>query len=329
MPRRGARAGGSGVRSPGSAPAQRGRQGNTTTAACGFNYMRIDIWSDVVCPWCSIGKRRLERALADFPHRDQVEVVYHSFLLDPGAPTEPTGTAQEMLARKYGMTLAEAAEKQSAVIAVAAELGMDWGRHHESPHVGTVDAHRLLHLALAEGGPAPAGRAQGRPAPGLLRRRAQRRRPRRAARGRDSGSASTPSGSTRSWPAMSSPATSPPTLHRPALTVRPGVPFFVVDEKYGVSGAQPTELFAQLLERAWTEGDPPRDGPERGGRRGLRSRRLSDLTANRGTSPRESGDRPVESGRLDRSVLTTRRARSLDSRNGGRRARGGRRPAPA
>ena len=64
--------------------------------------MRIDIWSDVVCPWCSIGKRRLERALADFPHRDDVEVVYHSFLLDPGAPTEPTGTAQEMLSRKYG-----------------------------------------------------------------------------------------------------------------------------------------------------------------------------------------------------------------------------------
>ncbi len=116
--------------------------------------MRIDIWSDVVCPWCSIGKRRLEQALAEFPHRDEVEVVFHSFMLDPSAPSEPEGTAQEMLARKYGLTLADAAEKQTAVIAVAAELGMDWRKHHESPHVGTFDAHRLLHLALAEGGPA-------------------------------------------------------------------------------------------------------------------------------------------------------------------------------
>ena len=62
--------------------------------------MRFDIWSDVVCPWCSIGKRRLEQALADFPHRDEVEVVFHSFLLDPSAPTVPDGTAQEMLSRK-------------------------------------------------------------------------------------------------------------------------------------------------------------------------------------------------------------------------------------
>ncbi len=64
--------------------------------------MRIDIWSDVVCPWCYIGKRRLEKALAEFEHADRVEVVWHSFQLDPGAPREASGSVPEMLGRKYG-----------------------------------------------------------------------------------------------------------------------------------------------------------------------------------------------------------------------------------
>src|SRR5690242_5576142 len=68
--------------------------------------MLIEIWSDVVCPWCYIGKRRLEEALASFPHADQVEVVYRSFELDPAAPTAGTETKAEMLGRKYGGGLA-------------------------------------------------------------------------------------------------------------------------------------------------------------------------------------------------------------------------------
>ncbi|MDZ5622974.1 DsbA family oxidoreductase [Nocardioides bizhenqiangii] len=217
--------------------------------------MRIDIWSDVVCPWCSIGKRRLEQALADFPHRDQVEVVYHSFMLDPGAPTEPTGTAQEMLARKYGLTLADAAEKQSAVIAVAAELGMDWHQHHDSPHVGTFDAHRLLHLALAEGGPvqqatlkdallqAYFGEARNVADHDVLREVA-------AGVGLDAA---------RVDEVLASDAYAADVaadIAKARAYGATGVPFFVVDEKYGVSGAQPAELFAQLLERAWAESRP-------------------------------------------------------------------------
>lgn len=217
--------------------------------------MRIDIWSDVVCPWCSIGKRRLERALADFPHRDQVEVVYHSFLLDPGAPTEPTGTAQQMLARKYGLTLAQAAERQAAVIAVAAELGMDWSKHHESPHVGTVDAHRLLHLALAEGGPrqqaalkdallqAYFGDARNVADHAVLREVASEVGP-DAARVDDVLSGEEYAGDVAA------------DIAQARAYGATGVPFFVVDEKYGVSGAQPTELFTQLLERAWSESRP-------------------------------------------------------------------------
>jgi len=217
--------------------------------------VRIDIWSDVVCPWCSIGKRRLERALADFDHRDEVEVVYHSFLLDPSAPTAPTETAQEMLARKYGLTLADAAEKQAMVTRLAAEEGMDWRRHHDSPHVGTVDAHRLLHLALAEGGPALQAalkdalllayfsEARNVADHGVLREIAtgvglDGARVDQVLAGEEYvDDVATDIAQARAYGAT-------------------GVPFFVVDNKFGVSGAQPTEFFAQLLDRAWSESHP-------------------------------------------------------------------------
>jgi len=220
--------------------------------------VRIDIWSDVVCPWCSIGKRRLERALAEFPHRDQVEIVYHSFLLDPTAPTAPTGpteTAQQMLARKYGLTLEQAAEKQAMVTALAAEEGMEWRRHHESPHVGTVDAHRLLHLALAEGAPGQQAalkdalllayfdEARNVADPAVLREVAVgagldgARVDEVLASDEYAGDVTADIAQARAYGAT-------------------GVPFFVVDEKYGVSGAQPADFFTQLLERAWTESHP-------------------------------------------------------------------------
>ena len=217
--------------------------------------MRIDIWSDVVCPWCSIGKRRLERALSDFPHRDDVEVVYHSFLLDPGAPTEPSQTAQEMLARKYGLTPADAAEKQAMVIQVAAEEGMDWRRHPESPHVGTVDAHRLLHLALAEGGPAQQatlkdallqayfGGARNVADHAVLREIA-------TAVGLDAGRVEEVLAGGEYADAVAA------DISQARAYGATGVPFFVVDERYGVSGAQPAEVFTQVLERAWADSRP-------------------------------------------------------------------------
>lgn len=217
--------------------------------------MRIDIWSDVVCPWCSIGKVRLERALAAFPQRDQVEVVYHSYLLDPSAPTEPTETAQQMLARKYGLTLAQAAERQGAVIALAAEEGMDWQGHPDSPHIGTVDAHRLLHLALAESGPeqqavlndallqAYFGRAANLADHDVLRDVA-------VGVGLDPARVVEVLSGEEYADAVAA------DIAQARAYGATGVPFFVVDEKYGVSGAQPTELFTQLLERAWADSRP-------------------------------------------------------------------------
>ena len=113
--------------------------------------MKIEIWSDVVCPWCYIGKRRIENALAEFGHADEVEVHWRSYELDPGAPTEPTQSTSVMLARKYGQSAEGAKQMQDRVEAVAAEEGLVY-RLSETLHLNTVDAHRLIHLAHAEGG---------------------------------------------------------------------------------------------------------------------------------------------------------------------------------
>src|SRR6476660_2701857 len=110
--------------------------------------MRIEIWSDVVCPWCFIGKRRLEKALAAFPH-DDVEVVYRSFELDPSSPKVPTQTVAEHLGAKFGGGAAAGQQMVERVEAVAAEEGLLF-RLGECMRANTVDAHRLLHLALAE-----------------------------------------------------------------------------------------------------------------------------------------------------------------------------------
>ncbi|MHA6628464.1 DsbA family oxidoreductase [Pseudonocardia sichuanensis] len=108
--------------------------------------VKVEIWSDVVCPWCAIGKRRFEKALAGFAHRDEVEVSFHSFELDPSAPREREGDLAEHLAGKYGISRDEAADKHRQMTATAAADG--WDFHFERARAGnTFDAHRLLHLA--------------------------------------------------------------------------------------------------------------------------------------------------------------------------------------
>jgi predicted DsbA family dithiol-disulfide isomerase len=216
--------------------------------------MRLDIWSDVVCPWCFLGKRRLERALASFAHADEVEVVWHSFQLDPGAPSEPVETVAQSLGRKYGGGEAAGRQMIDRVEAAAAEEGMIW-RHHESPRVGTVDAHRLLHLALAEGGP----ELQGRLKETLLAAyfmeavnvadHAELRRLATSA-GLPEARVDRVLGSQdhldEVWADQ----------EQAAAYGATGVPFFVIDHRYGVSGAQPAETFTTVLERVWAETHP-------------------------------------------------------------------------
>lgn len=111
--------------------------------------MRVDIWSDVICPWCYVGKARFEKALDSFAHRDEVEVVYHSFELDPSAPRGQRESNLAMLGKKFGKSPAEALAMDGQVgsLARAEGLGFDSAR----PVGNTFDIHRVLHLGLDRG----------------------------------------------------------------------------------------------------------------------------------------------------------------------------------
>jgi len=211
--------------------------------------VRVEIWSDVVCPWCYIGKRRFERALAAFEHRDEVEVRWRSFELDPHAPRE--GGDEEpaaRLARKYGMTVEEARAAQDRVTGLAAEEGLAYRLDAARP-ANTFDAHRLLHLAADRG-------VQGAVKEGLMAAHFTAARPIgdpetlvavAAEAGLDEAAA-------REVLAGDAYAEDVAADERDAAELGiSGVPFFVLDRRYGISGAQPAELIHQALTRAWSE----------------------------------------------------------------------------
>lgn len=225
--------------------------------------MRIEIWSDVVCPFCFLGKRRLESALADFPHADEVEVVWRSFQLDPTAPTVVQETVAEHLGSVYGGGVEAGRQMIERTQEMAAAEGLDF-RHGEAPWVGTLDAHRLLHLALdSSPDPAPAGETvQQRLKESLLA--AYFLHARNVAdpsvlldvavsAGLDPGRVAEVLASDEYAEEVAA------DVAQAAAYGASGVPFFVVDQRYGVSGAQPTETFRQVLEQAWAVAHPTPD----------------------------------------------------------------------
>jgi predicted DsbA family dithiol-disulfide isomerase len=112
--------------------------------------MQIEIWADIACPWCYVGKRRFEAALSQFEHRVEATVTWRSFELDPAAPPERAGDRDEHLARKYGMTVenAGALHRQMTELGAAEGIPFDFG---SSRVANSFDAHRLVHLAAAHG----------------------------------------------------------------------------------------------------------------------------------------------------------------------------------
>lgn len=213
--------------------------------------MRVEIWSDVVCPWCAIGKRRFEAALAAFEHRDDVEVRWRSFELDPTAPRSVPGGATGRLADKYGVSLEQARAMQQRVTDAAAGEGLRL-RYDIAKPGNTVDAHRLLHLAAARG-------VQGAVKERLLLAYFTGGEPiadrdvlvRLAGEaGLDPGEAAAVLGSD----AYAAEVRADEAEAR-ALGIQ-GVPFFVLDRKYGVSGAQPTPVLLEVLRKAWAEAHP-------------------------------------------------------------------------
>ena len=216
--------------------------------------MLIEIWSDVVCPWCYIGKRRLEAALASFHHAEEVDIVYRSFELDPTAPPVGTESVVEALGRKYGGGAANARRMMDQMGEAAEGVGLHFDYAHAT-HTNTVDAHRLLHEALEEGGTA----LQGALKEALLA--AYFGRGRSMADHAVLGEVAVGSGldAHRVQEVLAGDAHSEAVradIDQARAYGITGVPFYVFDGKFGVSGAQPPGLFAQVLHRAWTEARP-------------------------------------------------------------------------
>jgi predicted DsbA family dithiol-disulfide isomerase len=210
--------------------------------------MQVEIWSDPVCPWCYLGKRRFERALESFGHRDEVTVVYRSFELDPSAPPGVTTPTVERLADKYGMTAGQADDTQRQMEQRAAQDGLEF-RMEGLRSGNTRDAHRLLHLAKAHGVQAELAerlhRAYFTEQASIFDRSSLTGLAVEAGLDRDDVIrvlASQEYGD----------AVDTDEAMAAALGVN-GVPLFVVDRRYGISGAQPPEVIAQVLDQAWAD----------------------------------------------------------------------------
>jgi predicted DsbA family dithiol-disulfide isomerase len=215
--------------------------------------MKIEIWSDVVCPWCYIGKRRFEAALARFAHRDQVELVWRSFELDPSAAPSPEspGRYAEHLAGKYGITPDRAKTMIDRVTDAAAEEGLDF-RFDIARRGNTFDAHRLLHLALDRGVQDEMKERldRGTFTEGLPVSDHQALTEAAVEVGLDEVEVKEVLTSEHYADAVQADVAK---ARAYGITA---VPFFVIDGKYGVAGAQPPEILLDVLERAWAERSP-------------------------------------------------------------------------
>jgi predicted DsbA family dithiol-disulfide isomerase len=207
--------------------------------------VKVEIWSDVVCPWCYIGKRRFERALAELGDDADVEIVWRSFELDPDAPDVQDGRTVEHLARTYGMTIEQAEAAQARVAQVAAGEGLEY-RLADTQRGNSFDAHRLIHLGRTHG-------LQDAVKERFLRAYFTEAEPigdrdtlaRLAVEaGLDRAEVEETLATGRFGDAVREDE------RRARLLGINGVPFFVLDERLGVSGAQPTEVFVQALRQA-------------------------------------------------------------------------------
>ncbi len=213
--------------------------------------IKIDVWSDIACPWCYIGKRNLEKGLADAQSDDdapEVEVVFHSFELSPDTPVDFDGDEVDFLAGHKGMPREGVREMLETVTGVAANAGLEY-RFDLLKHTNTVKAHELLHFAKAQGAQHEVterlmsayfteGRHVGR-VDDLVALASEA--------GLDADAAREALESDRHLADVRADQ-----AQAQAYGIQ-GVPFFVIDGKYGVSGAQPPEAFAQIARQVWAE----------------------------------------------------------------------------
>jgi predicted DsbA family dithiol-disulfide isomerase len=209
--------------------------------------MRVDIWSDIVCPWCYVGKRRFETALAAFEGRDDVEVIHHSFQLNPAAPRDRTSDRREMLMQKYGLTSERMDATDARMTQIAADEGLDY-RLDGTVTGNTRDAHQLVHLARERGRQDAMlerlYRAYFTERGSVFDLESLAKLAQDAGLDRDEALAALREG--RYAPAVDDDIEMAKRLR---IT---GVPFFVIDGRYGVSGAQPSGTFLEALTEAST-----------------------------------------------------------------------------
>jgi predicted DsbA family dithiol-disulfide isomerase len=213
--------------------------------------MQVEIWSDIVCPWCYLGKKRFERALEAFPHRDDVEVTYRSFELDPTIPTGEERDVVADLAAKKGMSEADVVQMMKQVEHIAAAESLEY-HLVEARSGNTVDAHQLVHLAATKG---VANEMIDR----LYRAHFTELRSvfdhdSLVALAEEAGVGGTDAKHALDAGNYRAAVAEDESLARSfGIT---GVPFFVIDRKYGISGAQKTEALSHALEQAWAESNP-------------------------------------------------------------------------
>jgi predicted DsbA family dithiol-disulfide isomerase len=208
--------------------------------------LHVEIWSDIACPWCYIGKRRFEAALEAFEHRDDVRVTWRSFELDPGAPAERPGDRAVHLAKKYGSSVEHAQGMQQQMTEVAAGEGLGF-RFDVARDGNTFDAHRVLHLAEAHG------------MQDALKERLMRGYLAEGELMSDHGAlerlaveAGLPAHEVRDVLSTDRYAADVREDERTASSLGiSAVPFFVVDRAMGASGAQSPEILGELLRRGW------------------------------------------------------------------------------
>ena len=210
--------------------------------------MHVEIWSDIACPWCYVGKRRFEAALAAFEHRDEVRVTWRSFELDPSAPREREGDGAAHLARKYGTSREQALAMHERMTATAAEDGLDF-RFDLARGGNTFDAHRLVHLAEAHG-------VQDAMKERLMRAYLTEGElmSDHATLERLATEVGLPPDEVRDMLATDRFAADVRDDEQTATSFGiTAVPFFVVDRRIGAAGAQPPEVLGELLRRAWAD----------------------------------------------------------------------------
>lgn len=213
--------------------------------------MKVEIWSDVVCPFCYIGKRKFEKALEGFNAKDKVEIEWKSFQLDPDMEYKEGQSVHEYLGKRKGGTTADGKRMNDGMAAIAKEVGLDYNFDKAIVN-NTLDAHRLLHFAKEQG---------------LQNELKERLFKAYYTEGQNIGDTDTlvqlaseiGLNAEKARQVLESGAYEEAVRNDQYYAYQvgvQGVPFFVFNNKYAVSGAQPPEVFTQVLDKVWDEEKP-------------------------------------------------------------------------